>query len=616
MKKYATIWFVFSIFITNANIETDSSKIVTYFGSALQNQNYKDSLTKQAELIYQNNYNDTLIQDTYLFNLAKYLYQTAQLDSAYKITLKGQALYKNQPLAYKNGKFHNILGSIYAYQKKYDSAIEEYNKAIRVFDQNNDPYQAALIKNNIANIFFSLLDYESAYKYSKESYSYLNSINDTLYLPSLISVTAISALELNYLEEGFELAIKGLKLSQTYSNVLGLILGNYALGEYYLKSKKYEEAIDYFKQSLELCETYQLTQYSLLNQVGLLIVNEEKGDFKTAVDYGELVLKNAKLLNNKEIQYSINKHIGRAYAGLNNYQKAFYHINMAHEMYLETSNTETKKAINDLLIKYETEKKEKELIEKDLLLIKEELKFNKQTTWMIGLVTFLTSVLIFYLVFAKQQKKKRKKQQETAQLLALIEGEEKERQRVSDELHDGVASSISGIKIKLEHLIQQPNQEELLNLTKQLSKLHEETRRISHNLIPASLKYDSLISVLKTYCYENSNPYFKINFFDATSKNVIVENNVKNVLYRVVQELINNVQKHAKSDTCFVQLSNTDKEFTISIEDEGIGFELDSKNGGQGLKSIKNRIEKLGGSLLIESKTAKGTIVIIQIPIK
>ena len=268
---------------------------------------------------------------------------------------------------------------------------------------------------------------------------------------------------------------------------------------------------------------------------------------------------------------------------------------MAHEMYLETSNTETKKAINDLLIKYETEKKEKELIEKDLLLIKEELKFNKQTTWMIGLVTFLTSVLIFYLVFAKQQKKKRKKQQETAQLLALIEGEEKERQRVSDELHDGVASSISGIKIKLEHLIHQPNQEELLNLTKQLSKLHEDTRRI---------------------CYENSNPYFKINFFDATSKNIIVENNVKNVLYRVVQELINNVQKHAKSDTCFVQLSNTDKEFTISIEDEGIGFELDSKNEGQGLKSIKNRIEKLGGSLLIESKTAKGTIVIIQIPIK
>jgi len=616
IKRVLAIWFIFSISISNANVKTDSSLIAELFTSALQNQNIKDSLVDQASSIYQKNKNNILIEDTYLFNLAKYLFQTSQLDSAYQIAKQGQKLYQTELYNYKNAKFYNVIGAIYAYQKKYKLAIEEFNKAIKVFDFNNDPYQVALIKNNIANIFFSLLDYENAYKYSKESYTYLKSINDTLYLPTLTAVTSISANGINNLEEGFLLANEGLELSIKHNNVLGIILGDYALGDYYLKTNDYDSAEDFFLKSLDLCETYQLIQYSLLNQTGLLIANEFNGDYKSAVKFGETALENSKTLKNFGIQYSIHKHLGRAYAGVKKYKKAFKNINKAHEIYLETSNTDTKKSINDLLIKYETEKKEKEIISKNLQITKEELKLSKLWTWIYGLIVIFIGVVIFYLFYTKSQKKVRKKQQETIELLALIEGEEKERQRLSDELHDGVASRITGIKFKLEHLINHPNKTELNDLTKQLSELHEETRRISHNLMPASLKLNNFNSVLKLYCDENSHQNFKINFFDATNTEIVLEDKIKNVLYRVVQELINNVQKHSKSNVCFVQLSQTTDELVITVEDEGIGFDVNIKLESQGIKSIKNRIEKLKGSFKIESKSAKGTLVIIHIPLK
>jgi signal transduction histidine kinase len=618
LKLKLTFILIFCLNISKANVVKDSAAIVSVFLQVLQNPSKFDSISEKAKQIYEKNASNLLIKDTYLFNLAKTLFQTAQLDSALIVAKEGQAIYKDNPLNYKNAKFHNVIASVYAYKKDYETSIIEFNKAIEIFDKNNDPYQVALIKNNIANIFFSLSDYENAYKYSKESQAYLKSVNDTVYLPSLTAVTALSAIELNKLDEGNKLVEECLSLSERYGSVIGLIIGHYAKGEYLLAKNDLKNGIEEFDRSLAMSKKYGLKQYGLLNKTGLLIAYNKIKDYTSAVKYGEDALKDAKLLQNENMLYSLHKHLGRAYAGSGDYKKAFENINTAHEIYRETSNAETQKSINDLLIKYETEKKEKELIQKDLQLAKDEVKLNKRKQWIVGLAALIVLLMLVYVLYSKYQKQKLfqlEKEQETKLLLALITGEEEERKRLSNELHDGLASSISGIKIQLEHLSALNQNTEINKLVKQLSNLHEETRRISHNLMPASLTLHSFSEALKQYCSENSSTKLTINFFDAIKGNINLNDKVKNVVYRIVQELVNNVQKHSKSKVCFVQLSQNDSHLTVSIEDEGIGFDSNQKNNTQGLKSITQRIESLGGSISIDSQIAKGTLVVIQIPL-
>ena len=619
LKK--VLFFIFLIcfsFILKASVIDDSTKIVSIFLQTVQNPSQFDSISKEAKYIYKKHQNNPIIRDTYLFNLAKALFQTAQLDSALIIAKQGQTLYRNDSFNYKNGKYYNVIGSIYAYKKDYESSISEFNKAVKVFDKNNDPYQAALIKNNIANIFFSLSDFENAYKYSKASYTYLKSVQDTIYLPSLTGVTAISAIELDKLEEGKKLINECLSLSEKYNNIAGLIIGRYANGEYFLAKNKFDSAIKEFIISLELSNKFGLKQYSLLNKTGLLIAHQNKGDYNVAVRYGKEALVETQQLKNEVMLYALNKHLAWSYAGLENYEKAYNHINTAHQIYRETSNAETKKAINNFLIKYETEKKEKELIEKDLLLVQDEVKLNKRKQWIIGLSVTIIFLFLMYFIYVKNQKIKLlnlKKQQEANQLLALIEGEEKERKRVANELHDGIASSISGIKIQLEHENLHNKSQTLSKLIRQLSLLHEETRRISHNLMPISITEQNLSSAIKNFCIENSTENLSINFFSAINQPLNLNQNIKNILYRVVQELVNNIQKHSKSKVCFIQMSLNDGYLSITVEDEGIGYDASLQTNSQGIKSIKQRIKQLNGTIKIESEISKGTLIIIQIPV-
>ncbi|MGV6862342.1 MAG: ATP-binding protein [Putridiphycobacter sp.] len=616
-RGISVLFFIFVRFLSFTQSASDSLQIVEVFTRATQSPNQFDSLTQPAKRILDQNKNNLLIQDTYYFNLAKALFRTAQLDSAILVAKEGQKLFSRQPFHYKIAKYFNVIGSVFAYQQKYEAAINEYKKAIEVFDKNNDRYQAALIKNNIANIFFNLTDFESAYKYSKSSYTDLKELNDTTYLASITGITAISAIELNKLEEGKKLVDECINLSVRYQNVLGQIIGNYAYGEYFLALEKSEMSIDYFKKSLDLSNQYRLLQYSMLNKVGLLIAFESLNQYQEAIIYGEQALEDCKILKNEFMLYALRKHLGRAYYGQGNFKKAFENINEAHEIYKETSSLESKKSVNKMLIQYETEKKEKQLVEQDLIIAKSEVALNKRKIWILALSSLLILMIGVYIYYRKVQHQKLfnlKKETETKQLNALIEGEEKERQRVSNELHDGVASTITAIKIQLENEIQTNGSNHLKKLTEQLTSLHEETRRISHNLMPLNLINTTLVEALKSYCVENSSSSFRINFFENT-EDFILDKNKNNVLFRVVQELVNNAQKHSKSNVCFVQVLQENNFIIISVEDEGIGFKPDLVSKSQGLVSIKNRMKTLGGEMEIESTLTKGTIVVLRLPI-
>jgi signal transduction histidine kinase len=188
-----------------------------------------------------------------------------------------------------------------------------------------------------------------------------------------------------------------------------------------------------------------------------------------------------------------------------------------------------------------------------------------------------------------------------------MQGEEKERSRIAKDLHDGVAGMLAAVKMHLS-----TEEEELKTLkgyTKALQLLNEatgEVRKTSHNLMPEVLLQHGLDKALRRYCNNISSEALQVHYYFIGEEQRYVESFELSV-YRIVQELLNNIFKHSKATEASVQLSVQNTLLSISIEDNGIGFpKQPSQTGGMGLDSLKHRIHALNGNLELSAETGSG----------
>jgi signal transduction histidine kinase len=151
-----------------------------------------------------------------------------------------------------------------------------------------------------------------------------------------------------------------------------------------------------------------------------------------------------------------------------------------------------------------------------------------------------------------------------------------------------------------------------------LDEAHEEVRRIAHNMMPDALSKLGLIAAIEDLAesYRSGNGLL-ISVQDL-GLNTPLDASQEIMLFRITQELLQNIIKHAKATHIFIQLSQYDNNLVMTIEDNGIGFDLakSKSSGGIGLKSMESRVAYLGGTIEIETAPGKGTVSIIQIPVK
>lgn len=618
-KLYSVLSFFLLLHATSSvyanDQRNDSSSIVNYFQQALSQPDKRDSFALLAEKISARHLSDQKIQDTYFYNLSKFFFQTGRLDQAFDAANQGLDLYTLAPQTYSAAKFHNLLGSVYSMQKDYENGIKHYQYAIKILEISGDSHTVALIQNNIANTFFSLTDYESAYKYSSSAYQTLKAENDTVNLPSLTGITAISAIKLGNINEGRLLTSECLYLAAKHKNRVAEIIGNTCEGELYMLEEKFDSAVTSFNKSLELSQRYGQVHFAMLNKISLLTAYEKLKDFKQAIRHGEEALVESGQMKNENTLYSIHKHLGYAYYGDAQYQMAFEHLKKAQDLYINYAGLQNKKIINDILIKYDTEKKEKELTLKELELTQNEIKLEKRKLWIIVLALSLIILVVVYISYIRLQRQKfirSKEIQAKKSLMASMDGEEKERARFASELHDGVASSITAIKMQLENY-SKAESTSLNKLIEQLAQLHEDTRRISHNLMPLSLSNNALEKALENYCHENSTDKLKIHFANNAEPISEISKTDQHIIFRAVQELIQNVQRHASSPVCHVQISNDATHYIFSVEDEGIGFNRNEIKNNSGLKSLEKRIESIGGFMEFDTDPGRGSLICIYL---
>lgn len=604
----------------NELINTNPTKALTLGKTALKESQIKKY--KKGELQAQ-------------YSLGKAYYLTLQMDSATYHLNKGIELG-----AYLHDTLYLILckkwiGSVLRYQSDHEGALHQYQQALDLSNRVNLVDEIPKLTQNIAALFLDQGHSEKAIYYFKKS---LKQITDP-YTKSVCNAN----LGLAYLKNlQFELALlsfeKSLQYCKEVDNPNCEITPLEMITSTYLDQGKFKIALKYGLEVLEKRKIQDSTPHMVnaYNQVGLIYLNLQ--EFEHALQYFEYCLSLHDYIQPSMLPL-IHANMAMAYDSLEIYEPAVKHLWKFVQAKDTLNSTETQNHINGLLAKFDTERKEQEI----LLLQKErELKESELNRQMllrniatVAVIIALIGLIVFRHIYSQKievQKTLAIKQQEineqkTKELIrenelkatkANIEGQEQERKRIAQELHDGIAGNLATMKIHLSDLSSDVNSDSLKNIIHQMDMTYDQVRSLSHHLMPPSIQRLTLIQLIDSYLNEiKPSMVFSIHF-NYHNKAVIdgLDGHTKHELYRITQELMNNIIKHARPKHVDIQLNVNDEELNLMVEDDGVGFDLNAISKGIGLKSIESRVSKVHGHLHMDTKPNYGTTVSIDIPIQ
>jgi signal transduction histidine kinase len=386
---------------------------------------------------------------------------------------------------------------------------------------------------------------------------------------------------------------------------------------YHTKALAIQTAIDdstgIFTSDLSLAQTYNsIKKYALAEKHGeqaLAILNKSGGIVNMYVDAYELMAQVYK--NNKS------------------YQKAIGAYEL-HTLYKDSLIKESNNQIvADLQEKYESDKKDIAIKKKQLELNNAQFKITQRNIIALSLVATIILILILgYLLYNRYKLKKLQElneeiiKQQSIRSKAVIDAEEKERTRIAKDLHDGLGQQLSAVKLLTQSIqttaADSERSEKMNALLKMLDDSVKEVRSVSHNMMPNALLKSGLIAAVREFIDKIvSTGLLKIDLQIVGLTNRL-DTTIETVLYRVLQELVNNIIKHANANKISIQIiKHDDNNLNLVMEDDGRGFDttnIDSFNG-IGLKNIISRVEYLNGSVDFDSQPGKGTTVIIDIPL-
>ncbi len=210
-------------------------------------------------------------------------------------------------------------------------------------------------------------------------------------------------------------------------------------------------------------------------------------------------------------------------------------------------------------------------------------------------------------------------------LHATLEGQEQERKRIAQEIHDGLGPLFSSLTMhieSLEEIIKEKTPDFIFHcsILRELSKtIAGDIRGISHDLMPSAVEDFGVVTALENLCNTtNEVAKSEINFY-STNISDRLDKNIELGLYRIGQELLNNALKYAKADSIMIQLIKHPKSIVLMVEDDGIGFDnqlIKSKKKGIGWRNINTRTKSLGGFFTIDSRMGEGVLATVEIPLK
>lgn len=604
--------------------------------SSLQSQSFtsiKDSITRNPDYAIEQ-LNNTLNAD--LNDTDRYL-ANFYLGKAYKTKVEYKKAVEYYSIAFKialglNDTFRifdsrNQVGWAYFYQGEYQESFEAYFENYKMLEGSNDceivpksilnvanlyyyqnkkdkslemqyraNWQAAFCKDthtlqtssrNIAAIYTEMLEPDSAILWMRRGMSYL--ATDDYVTRS--NTTAILAANYRYPEQKglmYKTYREAIELAKKGNDSTAIAFAYLKICGYYILENQIDTARQYSNRALQIYRRAKLPDGIMHALSYLTALSDKEKDPEVALKlYKELFLIRDTLVNE---------------------------ITSIKTAELETLYETEKKEKENLLLKTENARTK-------ALVLEERNKSNQILFVTILAVLMVIGIALVAFYRSRIKRKNELNRLEKEKTNAIIVAEEQERVRIARELHDGIGQQMSGLKLQFSNFVTQylsNNSEEEKNAKKLLNIIDDscsEVRSISHQMMPRSLKESGLVKALESMLEKSLNGS-KIKYqFEHFRVDERFEKRIENSLYRICQELINNIMKHSKANQIHVQLFKNKSSLILIVEDNGIGFNSNEKKSGIGLLNMNSRIDTINGKINFESSPGSGTTATIRVPL-
>lgn len=391
-----------------------------------------------------------------------------------------------------------------------------------------------------------------------------------------------------------------------------------------IKSKQglKDSSLVYLNQSLELRKELNLSLPLAISYTNIAEVLDLHGDVKGAQDYYQKALDISAAIKYHDLTNFLYGNLSKVHKKKGNLEEAITYMEMQQALKDSLFNLQKTKEFAEIKEKYESELKEEKIRTLNNQLELDQEKRQKQIYLYSAIIAalgalVLIGVVITIIVYTRQQKKVaiQRINEERLRNKMIIEAEEKERTRIAKDLHDSVGQMLAALKINLNSISKEKSDGQLIKTTQILDDTIIEMRSISHAMMPESLIKNGLAKALiDITSHVNTN---------QTKVMVNVDNwkgwsrTGEYVLYRIVQELLNNTLKHANASHVVIELNQFEDEINLIYEDDGKGINLaDVKSDGIGLKNMMNRISSINGHIEFDSHPGGGFTAIIAVPLK
>jgi two-component system, NarL family, sensor kinase len=519
----------------------------------------------------------------------------------------------------------HTYANIFHQKQQYDSALTKYLEAISLFTQVKEENKIFFSYYNISGIYNLLEDTAKAMYYAKETQRMAAGSTDSNYIMRSHIAMADAYVAKKEYDSVYVVSHKGLHVAELMNNVFGVGKFYSLIGTYYVqKTKQYDTAISYFKDALDLYSSINIWYDIALVKQLLGNAYLKKGDYANAVKYLKESDEIAVQMNLDQVRLLTLADLVSAQEKQGNINESFSYLKQYNVVKDSVQSRNNRKLVNELETKYQTQKKE-------ALLLAQQATIRQKSLINYILAGSAVSLFIISLLSYRNYKHKQKLQQQQIvelekekQLLAaeaVLEGQEQERIRLAKDLHDGLGGMLSGIKYSFTtmkgNMVLTPDTAHAFDRSMDmLDSSIKELRMVAHNLMPENLVKFGLNTALKDFCSDiTASGVLRVNYHSFGMEALRINQNTEVILYRIIQELINNAIKHASAKEAIVQLQYQNNQLQVTVEDDGKGFDITCLDVAKGIgwSNIKNRVEYLQGKVNIISEINKGTSVTIDI---
>ncbi len=624
--------------------------------SLMAQQHVIDSIEKLLP-----NQKDTTLAKSY--NELTWQYRTIDQEKAVEYGTKAIELGKKLNFNKAIAQAYNDLGIIYYDKQDFNNAILSYNKAFEIRTKLNDQKGIGALYNKIGVVYQKESKFDSALLYGQRALDIYEKLNDKIGISYSLNNIGIVNQNVGNLDEALKYQQQSIAIKEEIHDNLGLSGSYVNVGNIYLLKKDMNKAKEYFEKAESMTRQIGNPEYLSNSLNNLASLYQKMGDYAKAIPLteesysirtklGDTKGQASCLLNMGSI-FTSSKQYGQAeskyllglkladtlasclgekaklYDGLSQLYEATGDYKRSMEMarltvklndsiYTDNMN----KRFSEMETKYQTTNKDKQIQQ-------QQFELTKKQYWLYGSIGFAFLIVLLGYSFYRRYKLKQEKRlqlevmkQQDMATKAVINAEENERKRIAADLHDGVGQMMSAAKMNLsvfESELKFDNEKQKISFENVINMVDEscrEIRSVSHQMMPNALLKSGLASAVKEFIDKIDQRIIKISIH-TEGLNERLDNNVETVLYRVVQECVNNVLKHSGANHLDISLIKDVDGIAVTIEDNGKGFDSTDKQKfeGIGLKNIISRIAYLKGTIDFDSAPEKGTLVAIHVPL-